>query len=255
MVIDAFTFFNELNLLDVRLHEHDSFVDLFVIVEALETFSGRPKRAVLRDNWSVVQDFKHKIIYTVLDGLEPPFIPETIWKREYYQRDYLMRSILEVATANDIAMISDCDELIRASVAKESMPGFSQDLHTIEHDLFYYRPQVHMGKWKGMVVGPVHKIIAAGGPQAVRDANNKYPLIQDGGWHFSYFGDAEEVRLKLKSFAHACDPPIEDVAQRSYESIASDMAAGRDLLRRPEVVSDFWDIGDYRLPSYMGKWT
>lgn len=254
MVIDAFTFFNELDMLDVRLHEHDSFVDKFIIVEALETFSGKPKQAVLRDNWSLIKPFEDKINYVVLDRLEPPFVPETIWKREYYQRDYLMRLVLEVARENDIAMISDCDEIVRASIFRERLEDFNQDLHTIEHDLFYYRPEVHMGKWNATVIGPVHKIVAAGGPQAVRDANNKYPLVREAGWHFSYFGDAEEVRLKLQSFAHACDPPIQDIASRSNDSIASDIEAGRDLLRRPEVVSDLWDRKDHRFPKYMGKW-
>ncbi len=36
-VIDAFMFSNELKLLEVRLHELDSVVDKFVLVEATRT--------------------------------------------------------------------------------------------------------------------------------------------------------------------------------------------------------------------------
>ena len=43
MVYDCFLFFNELELLEVRLNEMASFVDKFVIVEASETFRGAPK--------------------------------------------------------------------------------------------------------------------------------------------------------------------------------------------------------------------
>ena len=35
-VIDAFMFFDELDLLEIRLHELDPLVDHFVIIEALE---------------------------------------------------------------------------------------------------------------------------------------------------------------------------------------------------------------------------
>ena len=43
MITDAFMFFNELELLEIRLHELSSVVDRFVLVEARETFSFRPK--------------------------------------------------------------------------------------------------------------------------------------------------------------------------------------------------------------------
>ena len=43
MVYDCFMFFNELELLDLRLHELDAVVDRFVLVEGVRTLSGKPK--------------------------------------------------------------------------------------------------------------------------------------------------------------------------------------------------------------------
>ena len=42
-VIDCFPFFNELDLLEIRLNELKDVVDVFVLTEAPFTFTGREK--------------------------------------------------------------------------------------------------------------------------------------------------------------------------------------------------------------------
>ena len=44
----AFSFFNELDLLELRLHELNKVVDYFVLVEATLTHSGWNKPIILR---------------------------------------------------------------------------------------------------------------------------------------------------------------------------------------------------------------
>ena len=43
MIYDCFIFFNELDLLEIRLNELNDIVDKFVIVECTETFSKNKK--------------------------------------------------------------------------------------------------------------------------------------------------------------------------------------------------------------------
>ena len=50
MVYDCFQFFNELDILKLRLHIMDPVVDRFVISEATETFSGNPKPLYYEEN-------------------------------------------------------------------------------------------------------------------------------------------------------------------------------------------------------------
>ena len=52
MIYDCFTAFNELELLEIRLHELSPVVDRFVLVEATRTHSNLPKPLYFRDNWS-----------------------------------------------------------------------------------------------------------------------------------------------------------------------------------------------------------
>ncbi len=42
-IVDVFPFFNELDLLDIRLNVLDPYVDCFIISEATKTFQGGDK--------------------------------------------------------------------------------------------------------------------------------------------------------------------------------------------------------------------
>lgn len=50
MIYDCFTFFNELNLLEIRLNILNDVVDKFVLVEATKTFSGKDKPLYYEQN-------------------------------------------------------------------------------------------------------------------------------------------------------------------------------------------------------------
>lgn len=66
-IYDVFTFFNELDLLEIRLNILDPYVDYFVIVEATETFSGYPKPLYYEENKERFKKWKDKIIHYVID--------------------------------------------------------------------------------------------------------------------------------------------------------------------------------------------
>lgn len=62
-IYDCFTFFNELDLLELRLAELYNYVDYFVIVEADKTHSGKPKEFILEKNFSRYARWRNKIIH------------------------------------------------------------------------------------------------------------------------------------------------------------------------------------------------
>ena len=55
MIYDCFPFFNELELLEMRLHELSGVVDKFVLVEATRTFTNKPKPLYFQENQSPLQ--------------------------------------------------------------------------------------------------------------------------------------------------------------------------------------------------------
>src|SRR5208337_3284906 len=149
-IIDAFMFFDELDLLEVRLNELNPIVDHFVIVESLERFgSCKPKSAFLQENWNVVKSFEHKIKYVLLPHLEPTYTDKTSgWQREAFQRNAMLPAVLELSTSSDdIVLISDCDEIPRAEAVCNSLNRVRGGLHYLSLDLFWYNVNRYLGLW------------------------------------------------------------------------------------------------------------
>ena len=109
-VYDCFIFFNELELLKVRLEELNPYVDKFVLVESHETFSGKDKPLYYSENKELFKEFEDKIIHVVL----PKTNLNGTWQREAHQRNQIVRG-LQGCQKDDIIMVSDLDEIPRGS--------------------------------------------------------------------------------------------------------------------------------------------
>ena len=109
MIYDCFTFFNELDLLEIRLNVLNDVVDRFVLVEATKTHSGKDKPLYFNDNKERYKAFQHKVIHVIVDDY-PPFV--TAWTYENHQRNAILRGLTQ-ANPDDAIMISDLDEIPR----------------------------------------------------------------------------------------------------------------------------------------------
>jgi len=111
-VYDCITFFNELDLLEIRLESLDSVVDYFVINEATVTFQGNPKPLYYGDNKERFKKFEHKIIHNIVDDT-----PETNnnWDNDEYHKNCTMRALKNCGD-DDIIIYSDADEICNPNV-------------------------------------------------------------------------------------------------------------------------------------------
>jgi len=105
MIYDCFMFFNELDLLEVRLNELNDVVDKFIISECTRTFSNQPKELIFQKNIDRFKDFLHKIEYMVIDEKDLPYF-DAAWTYENYQRDIMARALAN-CSPEDIIIISD----------------------------------------------------------------------------------------------------------------------------------------------------
>ena len=76
MVFDCFPFFNELELLEIRLRELSDVVDKFVLVEATKTHSGLDKPLYYLQHRSRFLDYFDKIIHIVVKDM--PMTPAEV---------------------------------------------------------------------------------------------------------------------------------------------------------------------------------
>lgn len=250
MLIDAFIFNNELEVLDIRLHELAAVVDKFVIVEALEYHgSDRKKRANLRDNWELVAPYGDKIRYVCLEHLEPAFAPENSWRRENFHRIALWPHIVEASSSSlDVLMLSDADEIPRAT----AITYRRGQLMVFGQDMFYYGVTDCLnGEWHGTIIGTIEDFRNIGGLQAARNNRDGLPIIPNGGWHLSYWPGLANIRSKVANFAHSPDHCCKEFLARSDEEALKDIREGRDLFRRPQEQFSKRSPDDPRLPRYI----
>lgn len=202
-VFDAFTFYNELDLLELRLEELYDHVDAFVIVEAPWTFQGKPKPLVLKDNLARFARFADKIVHVVADGAPGP----SPWDREKHQRDAILRGLEGRAADGDVVFVTDVDEIPRPAAvdAIRRSPLLAGRLNRLSVDYSCGFVDFRCSyKWHKLISLP-YGLLKAMGPDLARFmAIAKYgTLLYNCGWHFSWLGGIETVIGKLRSYAHS----------------------------------------------------
>ena len=90
MIYDCFTFFNELELLELRLNELAGVVDKFVLVEATQTHTNKPKPLHYHENRARFSAFHDKIIHVIVDDMPQSSDP---WIPENFQRKCIARGL------------------------------------------------------------------------------------------------------------------------------------------------------------------
>ena len=68
MIYDCIPFFNELDILRLRMQILSPYVDKFVLEEATVTFSGEPKEMIFAKNREMFREFEDKIIYIAVEN-------------------------------------------------------------------------------------------------------------------------------------------------------------------------------------------
>jgi len=215
MLIDAFLFFNEKELVELRIKYLDKLVDFFIVIEANITHQGKKKPwnfpSIFEKN---LKQFSKKIKYHqvninpekikneeswILEGIKG----DDAWRIENFQRNYIKKACKEFSD-DDILIISDVDEIpskkrieyILLSDFKQIAPlAFEQHLFHI--DCNYLR----LESWKGSIATTM-KINNTYSPQQLRNARNKIPHLSDSGWSFSSFGGVKAIKKKFEAFTH-----------------------------------------------------
>ncbi len=248
MIYNIFPFFNELELLKIRLKELSGVVDRFVLIEANRTHRGDEKPLYFKDNESVFSPWAPKIkAYAVLDM---PFYPgdrddiKATWRREYHQRDCARRILPKLAN-DDVAIYTDADEIPRASVIAD----YAVSKGALRLDMRWYHFWLNAqfdAAWCYAHVFPGY-LYNAFMPGRLRDVDVSvgplpYPedgCVNDAGWHWSYLGNTRDVKIKLDNYSHwnikHGMTAIRQIQEGSNQSMAELMAAdpGSNLNKCP----------------------
>lgn len=261
-VYDCFSFFNELDLLELRLNELDSVVDRFVLVEATLTHSGKHKPLYYLENKRRFAKFVRKIIHIIVDDMpvtkdeiESAITPQDRkwldtgyqlgddWVRERFQRNQIMQGLVN-CKPDDIIIIEDADEFVKKSVL-ENIDGMMVDgSNAVGQELrtYYMNWKCTNMPWWGTKILR-YKFVNNPSEHRFHTPASKY--IYDGGYHFNFLGGANAIKQKILSYAHQ-EFAIPDVLDNLDERLLQQKdALGR--LYQYEVIP----IDDITMPKYV----
>ena len=268
MIYDCFPFFNELDLLEIRLHELANVVDQFVLVESTRTFQKNPKPLHYALNKARFKEFEHKITHVVVDdfpGFFYKFRRPRPWDYSNFQKNKVSEA-LRSCKPDDIILISDLDEIPAAQQInnvkdKQGVFVFQQLLcHFFlnyvaveapeEPSLTKHKEYIY---WKGTVMIRFKDFKNFKTTRMMRDRNDDSVIqVMEGGWHFSSLGDQDNLIQKLKAWEHSKEQPY------SYEELITNpkrleeiIAAGEDVFGRPYRFKTIPPIGF--LPAYLNE--
>lgn len=201
MIYDCFSFFNELDVLELRLEILSDVVDKFVLVEATKTHSNKHKPLYFSENKERFAKWSDKIIHIIVDTY-PEF--RTSWTYENYQRNCIMEGLKD-CNDNDVIIISDVDEIPNPNkILEASKLSGIKCLEMRMHNYYLNYWCYTSPKWssaKILTYGDLRKPLDENlysvvclpelnegtTPTKVRMYRKCIP-VSDAGWHFSYLG-------------------------------------------------------------------
>ena len=209
-IYDCFTFFNEFDLLELRLRELYDHVDYFVVVEGNRTFQNQEKPFYYDSMKYRYAQWQDKIIRVRLMDMPEDTDP---WGRERHQRDGIIRG-LRTADPDDIIMIGDVDEIPRVETihklraSNQSIWGFRMPLFNFKFN-YMMCTQDYYSVWSGAIRRSL--LNSPEDFRRMRHVLNQCPynfsddnvqIIEHAGWHFTYLGNEDFAKSKIQSFAH-----------------------------------------------------
>jgi len=228
-IFDCFMFFDEEQILDLRLNVLNKTVDFFVIVESIYNHRGEKRELIFDKN--KFSKFKNKIIYIIHD--EIPKQVETVNQndseseknrkyimnavyRENSQRNYISQGIKE-AEKNDIILISDVDEIPKFE--NINFREITNKIIMFKQYMFHYKYNLVLPnfKWTGTKAVRKKNLISPQWLRNTKDRNypiyridtffskkkyNNIKIIEDGGWHFSNIKTPKMLNHKFRSYLH-----------------------------------------------------
>ena len=282
-IFDCFMYFDEDEVLDVRLNFLDKYVDYFVIVE-----SGYNHKGEKRDpqfDLSKFKKFKDKIIYILKneipegiekikdDDNENEQYRKSIYnalKRENLQRNRILEGLTD-ANPNDWIIISDLDEI--PNLEKVNFNNINQKLIFFNQLMMYYKFNLKLDNfiWIGSRACKFKDLVS---PQWLRDIKSKkfywwrvdilfskkkynnIKFVDDGGWHFSYLKTPDKIEKKLKSYLHHIDYDKNPLGVNKITKIIKDKKTIYNLKvdqkeNKFDAKNDLVKIDINKLPKYI----
>ncbi len=268
-IFDCFVFYNELDILDIRLNTLDQEVDFFVLVESTRTFTGQPKPLFFDENKQRFAKFLHKIIHVTVDDM--PQDAQSTYVCEAHQRSAIGRG-LDAAGPDDLIIVSDVDEIPKPDALRGALRKAAGRITYFEGVYYHFYLNWRLPERKDLMTSRMIEFRNFHDGWLLRTTKGRRStsvpfwleylmwlpyaayrhkaflrrqIRREGCWHFSFMMSPEEVRRKLSAYK----APDRLKAKKSLPEAVEQRIAQRRSMFDGDIVKVSMD----ELPDYVQR--
>ena len=242
-------------MFELRYNILKHVVDYFIIGESRFDHKGNEKKInVIRNKEYDTNKVKHFI-------LDKPFPKKNNpWQNQAIQREFLLKCT-DIAEPEDYIFFSDPDEIPKPEILinfelNKKYGIFMQKFFNYKFNLF----NPYESPWEGTRVSKKKNLKSIDFMrQKIKSKNLKFSffrvdkeknieIFDNGGWHFNNIFSAEQISLKLKTFAHT---EFDDKNFSSISNIKNKIKQKTDLFGRGHIYKSVKIDNTY--PNYLVK--
>jgi beta-1,4-mannosyl-glycoprotein beta-1,4-N-acetylglucosaminyltransferase len=288
-IIDVFPYFNEKELMELRINVLKDHVDQFVIIESNQTHSGIPKEYTAMKTIEELNLPKDKILVLEVaysDSIQIDEIdtlnsqlsqsPKEVlaWSRERIQRDAIT-SAIENFSDDAVFILSDCDEIINPRNIKyvvDMAKQFKNNVIKVPLTLLEGRADQQVCDANGNPVAwaegmmiclkdhlrystPTKIKSEKLTPYSIVYLTENNNMVTDLGWHFTWMGDEERKKKKAESFIHYANlNVVNNVSSDSLKKLGIESKYGYktsnySTTNLPRILFDLPKVKEFLLPE------
>ena len=199
MIIDIFPFFNEFEILKIRLEELYNFVDKFVIVENNYSFRGNKKEYNFENHKFLYKEYLDKIEYLKISK---------IGHEDIHKNSALESNTLKNVSETDLILFGDVDE-IPNSLRINEIKELNSEIITFHNKMFLYRLNGLVKNqyglnfdWYGTVCFKPNLLTNFSLTQIRDKLRGNGLILTDSGWHFTSIGTNQQILDKFLNWGH-----------------------------------------------------
>lgn len=211
-IIDCFPFFNELDLLEIRLEELYDVVDMFVLIEAERTHSNLPKPLYYIKNQPRFSRFANKIQHCQISN--EVFMDNAVANERLTFNAIKFGADALGLAKHDLVMVGCADEIVSAATVQCMKESFAHRVNVkLDNFCYYLNTQFTSSgpdiiRWPGNTIVEYkdicnidpHRLI---GERAITVGPNEVCGSGPYGWHFTFMGTEHDIYKKTRSYLHA----------------------------------------------------
>ena len=233
MIIDCFPFFNELDLLEIRLRLLEDIVDRVILVESTRTFSLKKKKLYYNENKERFKKYNKKIIHIIVDNTPALFNKFFIYKTykalwrlknnksifltphqiDWDQKNNIYKGLKE-CKGDEILILSDLDEIPNPKIFENLNVNNDKKILELDNFCYFLNYKVYDNNDNNKIIwlGPsiikyrnfrsFHSERTEARNSKKNNLKNNLKIMKNAGWHFSYLGGIKKIQYKIRSAAH-----------------------------------------------------